>query len=289
MLEKFEEVVDGEITLIDILLFIKNSLNDISKSVAFTFLVGIGYYFNTPDIYQATVNIQMAIVAGNAVESPTNLLEKIKLPLYFSRETWSACDASEDKAPFTKMTDIIKPTLNKSAPFLAFTVQAKSIREAKKCLIAVIEDIQAKQAEMAKPILEQKMLRIQQLNEKLKLSEEASKFFPESRPLESFPDSQFASRALVLSTSISTAREIRNLRNEINDVEISLTEPQTKPTSLPVPMYASEVAINKRPMLILLICLTLGLLMGFAITGIKKLMPVIGKQLNNAQPINSQS
>lgn len=274
---------EDEISLIDIALFIKSSYGNIVKSIITTLVVGASYYLFAPSVYEATANIQMAQVAGSAVESPTILLEKIKLPLYFSPTVWNACDTHEDLTPSRKVAEKIKPVLNKSAPFIAFTVQGKSTQEAKECLNAVIADIQIKQAEIAKPILEQKKIQLEQLNEKLKLAEETSKFFAPIKLTENFPDNQFASRALILSTTLGNAREIKDLRNAINDIEISLIEPHTKSTFLPTPMYAPEFATNKRPIFTIGICLMLGIFIGLLITGITRALPTLSKQLKNAK------
>lgn len=288
MLGNSGESEDSEISLIDIFLFIKSSLQNISKSVVFTLLIGSGYYYYTPNLYEATVNIQMALVAGNAVESPTVLSEKVKLPLYFTQGTWNSCDFGEITDPRKLFAEKIKPTLNKSAPFIGLSVHAESPQKAKNCLTAVITDIQAKQAEIAEPILEQKKVQLQELHRKLKIAEETSKFFSPIRLPESFPDSQFASRALVFSTAISNAREIQDLRNAINDIEVSLFFPQTRPTYWVAPMYATEVDINKRPSLIFSICLMLGIFMGLAVTSIQRILPVLSKKIKDAQPINTQ-
>lgn len=269
---KFQNTED-EISLIDLLLFIKNSTSYIVKSVIACLVIGGVYYYFSPSIFEATANIQMAQVAGNSVESPVVLLEKIKLPLYFSQAVWQACDTHEDTKPSTKVAEKIKPVLNKSAPFIAFTVQGKTPNEAKECLNAVITDIQTKQAEIAKPILEQKKIQLQQLQEKLQLAEATSKIFSPTKLTESFPDSQFASRALVLSTTIGNAREIKDLRNAISDLETSLAEPYTKPTHLPTPIYAPDFSTNKRPLLTIGVCLMLGIFLGLVIAGITKILP----------------
>jgi len=279
MLGKFDEAEDREISLIDIFLFLKNSLNNISKSVVISLLAGFGHYFYTPSIYEATVNLQMAQVAGSSVESPTVLLEKIKLPLFFTKATLKSCDSTEETLLSKRMADRIKPTLNKSAPFIAFSVQTKSTKQAKECLHAVIADIRAKQAEIAKPILEQKKAQLQQLSERLKLVEETSKLLSPIKITESFSDVQFASRALSLSMSQSSAKEVNDLRNTINDIEVSLLEPQTRSTYLTAPIYAPEVAINKRPLLTLCICLMIGIFLGLALTSVQGNLPILEKQI----------
>ena len=281
--ELVKENIDDEISLIDILLFLKSSINNIAISIVGCLVIGASYYFYTPNVYEATANIQMAQVAGNSVESPTVLLAKIQLPLYFSQKAWEACGTNEQTTPSKKLAEKIKPVLNKSAPFLAFTVQGETTQEAKECLNAVIADIQAKQAEIASPILEQKKIQLHQLNEKLKTAEDVSKILAPTRLTESFPDTQFASRSLMMSTTLGNAREIKDLRNTINDIEVSLLEPYTKSTYLPVPMYAPEVATNKRPIFTLGICLMLGIFIGLLITGINKILPKLNQHLNDAK------
>ena len=180
--------------------------------------------------------------------------------------------------------------MNKSAPFIGFSVQAQSTQEAKECLQAVVADIAAKQAEIAKPILDQKKTQIAQLEEKLNLAVETSKILTPNKLGTSFPDTQFASRALVLATTLSNSREIKDLTNQINDAKVSLEEPQTKATALPTPMYAPELAVNKRPVFTLGISLMLGIFIGLLITGFTKILPSIRKHLSDAKepkPLNA--
>ena len=280
---------EDEISLTDILLFLQDSIGNVIKSVLACSLLGGAYYFSTPKLYEASATIQMAMATGNPVETPTVLLEKIKLPLYFSQAVWTACDTNEDLTPSRKVAEKIKPILNKSAPFIGFSVQAQSTQEAKKCLQSVIADIAAKQAEIAKPILDQKKTQIAQLEEKLNLAVETSKILTPNKLGTNFPDTQFASRALVLATTLSNSREIKDLTNQINDAKVSLEEPQTKATAMPTPMYAPEFAVNKRPVFTLGVSLMLGIFIGLLITGFTKVLPSIRKHLSGAKEPKSQN
>ncbi len=274
---------EDEISLTDILFFLQDSIGSVIKSVLACVILGGAYYFSTPKLFEASVTIQMAMATGNPVETPTVLLEKIKLPLYFSQAAWTACDTQEDKYPSRKIVEKIKPILNKSAPFIGLSVQAPSTQEAKECLQAVIFDIAAKQAELAKPILDQKRTQITQLEEKLQLAEEVAKSLSPNKLGTNFTDTQFASRALILATTLSNSREIKDLTNQINDAKVSLEEPQTKPTSMPTPMYAPEFAVNKRPVFTLGISLVLGIFIGLLVTGFRKILPSIRKHMAEAK------
>jgi hypothetical protein len=274
---------EDEISLTDILIFLQDSISNVFKSVLACVILGGAYYFSTPKLFEASVTIQMAMATGTPVEAPGILLEKLKLPLYFSQKVWRACDTDEDSTPSRKVAEKIKPTLNKSAPFIGFSVQAQSVQEAKECLNAVIFEIAAKQAELAKPILDQKRVQIAQLEEKLKLAEETAKTLTLNKLVTNFPDSQFASKALVLATTLSNSREIKDLTNQINDAKVALEEPQTKATSLASKIYAPEFAVNKRPVFTLGLSVMLGIFMGFLVTGLMKIWPSLRKRLANAK------
>jgi len=105
---------DYEISLIDILLFLKASGGNIVKSTSLCLLVGGAYNFSVPKMYEATATIEMATVAGEQVESAAILLEKMKLPLYFSTATLQACGSDGGLSSQAKFVDKIKPTINKS-------------------------------------------------------------------------------------------------------------------------------------------------------------------------------
>lgn len=77
-----QQVKDDEISLIDILLFLKASGRNVFISKIGCLLIGVVYYFAVPKMYEATATIQMATVAGEMVETPAILVEKIKLPLF---------------------------------------------------------------------------------------------------------------------------------------------------------------------------------------------------------------
>ena len=81
---------EDEISLTDILLFLKASGGNILKSTCVCLLAGGAYYFSVPKMYQASATIEMATVEGVPIETPAALLEKMKLPLYFSPASKSA-------------------------------------------------------------------------------------------------------------------------------------------------------------------------------------------------------
>ena len=139
--EQLQAQDDDEISLIDILLFLKASGGNIVKSTCVCLLAGGVYYFSVPKMYEATATIEMATVAGEQVESQAVLLEKMKLPLYFSPATLQTCGSDGGLSSQAKFVDKIKPSIHKSAPMVSFVTQAPSTQEAKACLSAAIAEV----------------------------------------------------------------------------------------------------------------------------------------------------
>ena len=119
---------DDEISLIDILLFLKASGGNIVKSTLVCLLAGGVYYFSVPKMYEASASFEVAKVAGEPVENPAVLLEKMKLPLYFLPVTLQACGSDGGLGSQAKFVDKIKPSVNKSAPIASILIETGWIR-----------------------------------------------------------------------------------------------------------------------------------------------------------------
>jgi hypothetical protein len=279
-----QQIDDDEISLIDILLFLKASGRNVLISTIGCLLVGVAYYFAVPKMYEATATIQMAIVAGEMVETPAILVEKIKLPLFFSSAALQACGSDGDLSSHTKFADKLKPAINKSAPLISLSAQARSTQEARACLDAVISEIQKSQNDLAKPVIEQKKQKLALLSDQLKAAEEMAKSFPTTKANYNATDAQFSARTLDMSFNLANASEMSNLRSKIKNLEVELVPPQTQPLSLVAPIYAPEVSNNKRPVFTTLgLSLALGVFLGLAVTGVQRVVPEIRRQMREAK------
>jgi uncharacterized protein involved in exopolysaccharide biosynthesis len=262
--------VEDEISLVDVLDFFNESRRLIALCVAACLGVAGFLYVFLPNRYEATGTIQMAVIAGQAVETPQVLIEKIKLPLYFSHTTWDKCDTDEDLTPSRKVAEKIHPILNKTAPFISFTVAGDSVANAKACLEAVVNDVKAKQELLSVPMLQQKKVQLQTLEDKLRQAEEIVKLLGNVQPNLNFKDEKFSASSLVLATKLNNQGSITDLTNQIEDLKISLLPPQTQATSLASPIYCPDFPANKRPLLFLAVGLMSGLFAAIAIALLKK-------------------
>lgn len=111
---------DDEISLIEVLLFLKASGGNIVKSTLVCLLVGGTYYFSVPKMYEASAAIEMTKVAGEPVEAVAVLLEKMKLPLYFSNATLQACGLDGGGSTQVNFVKKIKTSINKTTQMVEF-------------------------------------------------------------------------------------------------------------------------------------------------------------------------
>jgi hypothetical protein len=275
---------DDEISLIDILLFLQASFSNVVKSLVGCLFVGGIYYFSIPEMYEASATIEMATVVGEPVETPARLLEKMKLPMYFSTATLQACGTDGGLSSQSKFVDKIKPSINKSAPMVSFVTQAPSSQEAKACLNAAIADVSSKQDAIANPLLSHKKQKLIQLGEQLKIAEETGKSLPSFRLNNNMNDTQSMASVLVLTLKKTNDAEINDLRLQISSLQYELIEPKTRPTYLVNTIFATGVAVNKRSSLFILgLCLALGVFLGLLVTGIMRMSPGVLRQIREAE------
>lgn len=253
---------EDEISLLDIIQFFIDNKVFIGAATALSGLVGLILGFWLPPQYEATMNIQMAMVANSPVETPSLVVEKMKLPLYFSASTWDVCDTDQEMTPSRTLAKKLNPILNKNAPFIGLSYRAESPDAAKKCLLAVLDDFRNKQQIIADPIIKQKQTYLLTLKDNHAAAEAVAKFFTSQKQDMQFKDDRFSANALILATRLSKENEVKDLRNQIVDLEISLTPPQTQETFLAAPLFASPQKVAPSKSLILAIALMAGFMLG---------------------------
>ena len=247
------ENLEDEISLLEIVDFFRESWKQILVSGIVGGTLGVGYALISPSIYKATANIQVAKVAGSDVETPSILVEKLKMPMYYTQSTFTACNVMEREEPGDAIAKGLKPTLSKNAPIISITYKEKSTEDAKKCLEGVLNDIPTNQNILAKPILESRNNQLANLKQKLESAEKILKILSTKNTNFDFSDSKFSASSLLLATTLNKENEVKDLLTKISDLEIALAEPQTKEAFLTTPIYAPSARVEpKRTMIVLL-------------------------------------
>ena len=263
-----EQIKDDEMSLLDILLFLKDSVRNVFISTIVCLLIGAAYFLAMPKVYVASATIEMAIVAGEMVEEPISLYEKIKLPLFFSATTLHACDSNEEHSKQDSFAEKLKPILNRATPLITFTFQAYSPEKAKTCLEAVIDDIKKYQNEKARPIIEREKQIIAEFKDQLKYELDLNKLY---LPLKEDEINHNYNVKNLIAVLVNT-KEINDLKQKINRYENNLKYPKTKDTTTVNSIYAPKVEVNKRPLLITLFFLIAGVVFGLLITITQKII-----------------
>ncbi len=268
--EETMEHGEDEISLLDIIQFFIDNKLHIAISTFACGALGLAYGLITPPKYEASMSLQMAVVANTPVEAPAVLLEKMKLPTYFSVGTLNACKMTDSTNPGADLSKELKPLVNKNAPFITTSFRAPSTDEAKTCLQAVLADVRSQQKILAEPIIKQKQSHLSNLKERLSTAEQVAKYLSSQKQDFQFKDDKFSANALILATRLTKDTEIKDLRNQIVDLELALSEPQTRETYLAAPMFSSPHKVAPSRILILAIALMAGFMLGiFGVLGRK--------------------
>lgn len=268
---------DDEIGVRDIVQFFKQGKRWIIGTFLVCLLLGGTYVLLVPPRYEASANIEMATVAGTPVEAPNILAEKLKLPLYYSAGTYKVCGVEgELPSPGQFLANQLKPVVNKNAPIVSVKFRAKTTSDAKKCLESVIVDVKKSQNSLSKPIIDKKNVQLQTLLQKLKDAENLLTLLTESQVKFGINDSKSSVDTMLLATVLAKESEIKDLRNQINEMQISLTEPHTRNTTLVTPIYASDSKVEPKRALVMLFSAFGGLLLGVLLFAGRKFLAVSG-------------
>lgn len=266
---------DDEMSVRDVVQFLRDGKRWIIGTILLCLAAGGAYALFAPARYEASANIEMATVAGTAVEAPNILAEKLKLPLYYSTATFRACHAENERpSPGEFLVDELKPAVNKNAPIVNVTFRGHSPGVAHDCLESVIADVKRNQSVLLKPILDTKKSQLFALQQKLEIAEKLITLLPVKNKEFVFDDPKFSGSALLLATLLAKESEIKDLRNQINDMQIALAEPQTKSTSLVTPIYAPDIKAEPKTLLVLLSSAIAGVFLGILLWAAKKAFSV---------------
>jgi len=262
---------DNEVTLQDIARFLKEGKRWIITTTLFCLFIGGAYALLAPAQYEATATIEMASVAGTPVEKPQVLADKLKLPLYYSTGTHKACGSENElPTPGEFLSAQLKPAANKNAPVVSIKYRQTTPQGATECLAAVLADVKRNQDISFKPVVALKKNQLLILQKKLDDAEKLIEQLPVKNVNFAFTDSKFGASALLLATLMAKESEVRDLRNQIYEMQVNLAKPLTQETSLATPIYASSTKVAPKSALIILVSVVGGIALGILLWATRK-------------------
>lgn len=254
---------DEEISLIDILLFLKKSWKTILGMGALGVMTAILFLMLVPNQYEAVVNITMGKIApgGANIEEPQALINRLSVPTSMDAMVLGACDLSESNRLATQLSTQLSKAIKFNIPKgVANVVELKVLRAsqdlAKTCATSVFELISKSQAQMIGPInqasKDKNAARLAKVNERL----------AQDKMLLARADQP---KGGLSATYFALLSEIRNLEDEREKLQELADGANIQGAQLQSPVYVADSPIFPKKALSMVAGLFGGLFLGLLI------------------------
>lgn len=252
----------AEISLIDILRFLKSAYKVIAIFGLAGLALSIAYLAITPNQYEASAQITMAQIGtannnitplGVNIEDPALLISRLSSPSSFTPEVIAGCGLQEQANAGASLSKSIKLIPVKG---VASVVELKTFggtpQSAQDCALGVFELIKTTQAQIVAPYIEEA---------KVKLADDEDRL-QKAKDLVARSDK---SGSAMSASYLSTRDEIRYLLDEITALKNVVTSNQNRATRMVTPIYASDAPIAPKKRMVLAAGLFGGLFLGLLI------------------------
>lgn len=278
-------VADDEISLLDIYEFLKDGWLTIAATTVLGGAIGVGTAFVLPEKFLASATIQPTRVLGNDVESIAVLAEKMRLPTYYSQQSFTACDVADSTNPAQTLATALNPNVARNSAFVSVSFKSTNINTSIACLNAVLADVKQNQNESAERQIALATATINKEKEQLKIAEDFVSSVSQKTLTFNFKDTQFSASQLLFGMLQSKQNEITNLKSSIQRTELLLSEPQTKSASFTTPIYSPSQKVEPKRSLIAVISVLAGGFIGLMLLVLRRAVKHIKQSsIKSAQP-----
>ena len=267
--ENHTNIIPQEISLLDVLRFIKNAWKMIAIAALAGIVLSIAYLAVVPRQYEASVQIVMAQfpVANSAtnplgvsVEDPALLITRMSQPTSISPQTIAACGLKNGNDAAISLTKSMKITPIKGLPNV---VDLKVIGSSKEivlgCTNAIFELIKATQAKLLTPFIDEAKTKLVDAEARL----------DKAKDLVAKSDK---SGTAMSAAYLSTRDEIRYLLDEIKGLKDMVANNQARMTHLVTPIYASDLPIFPKSGMVMARGFFGGLFLGLVIALVRQMI-----------------
>lgn len=251
---------EGEISLIDILRFLKGAHKTILLFGVVGLAIAIVYLAITPKQYEAIAKITMAQIGtasnnnfnplGVNIEEPSLLVARMAQPTSFTPHVISSCGMEGQTNSGMLLAKSIKLSPTKGvANIVELRTFGKSPEAALSCAQAIFDLIQATQAKIVAPYIEEAQIKLKDDEERLaKAKDLIAKADKSGSPMGA--------------AYLSTRDEIRFLLDEITALKNVVTSSQNRATRLIAPIFASKNPATPQKLIALVSGIFGGLFLG---------------------------
>jgi LPS O-antigen subunit length determinant protein (WzzB/FepE family) len=272
--------IDDEISLIDILHFLKGAYKTILVFGVLGLAIAIAYLVITPDRFEAVAQMVMAQTSGANnnnnnnnlnplwvnVEEPALLIARLGSPTSFSAGAIAACGQQAQSNPALATAQTIKLATIKG---LSNVVELKTVgptpEAASTCAQAIFELIKTSQAQILAPYLQEAQTQLAE--DGIRLDQAKALVFKADKL-----------GAAMSAAYLATRDEIKYLLDEITTLQNVVSGSQGRVTRLVSPIYASDNPIAPKKSIALAAGLLGGLFLGLLIALAQKMLASIKSQ-----------
>jgi hypothetical protein len=229
--------------LLDIIQFFKDHFKRILFFIILGGLIGFLYGKLADPVYDGSVLVSPALIAGNFVVDPKITLTKLGMNSYYSKESFLACNPIyyKDKDIDFEMGDILKVSITNEGKFIQLKISHSNKDIIHACLESVVADISASQKIITEPLVNSKKLKLSVAEEKFKFLQQ---FYDELNIKQiknlNTTDQRFAINILYANIIFNTSFEMRALQDQINTMKTEISPEQTNDASKVLPVSISQ-------------------------------------------------
>ncbi|WP_231970469.1 Wzz/FepE/Etk N-terminal domain-containing protein [Polynucleobacter necessarius] len=277
---------DSEISLIDILLFLKRAYKTIAITIVLGLVIAGIFLLLTPNQFEALANIAMARSLptdknpqGVNIEEPQALINRMSLPTSWDQQVVNGCDLQNASNPAAQLSKVIKLSIPKGvANVVELKVTRPSPEVAKACADNVFEAISASQAKMMEPIKAVNSARARLTQVEARLAQDKTLF----KTLLTNTGGG-GSKNTVSPTYFALLSETRNLEDEREKLLTTIDVSSAQTATLQSPVYVADQPIYPKKAKSLLAGLFGGLFLGVLIALVRQMIPKLKAQMLKAQ------
>jgi LPS O-antigen subunit length determinant protein (WzzB/FepE family) len=269
---------EEEISLLDILLFLRRSWKIITIFGVIGLAAAIVYLLIAPKQYQAIAQIQMAQISiatnnnnlsqlGINIEEPALLIARMSLPTTFTSATTAVCGLDGKDNATSMLAKSIKLSQPKGVPnVVELKTTASNPGDAQQCANAIFELVKMSQDKIVSPYIAEAEIRLADDQERLAKAKDIVLKADKSG-------------SVMSAAYLSTRDEIRYLLDAITALQNVVASNANRATRLVAPIYVSDVPISPKKQASLAVGFLGGLFLGFLIALGRQLIPKIKSQL----------
>jgi capsular polysaccharide biosynthesis protein len=261
-----------EISLIDILIFLKGAWKTIAITGVLGLLISVAYLLITTNQFEALANISMMRVspAGANIEEPAALIARMSLSTNVDDSVMAACDLQDAPNMQAQFTKAIRLSIPKGvANVVELKVTRPSPELANACAMSLIKFITNSQTLLNSPNLEASKVRLAKVDERL----------AEDKVLLSKID---PTRGPASPSYFAILQEIRNLEDEREKTLKILEAKDMQATNLQFPIDVANKPVYPKKTLSLIAGLLGGLFFGFLIALSRQMLVKLKSEVGGA-------